>query len=790
MDAFDLLDKEVSHQKKNPNGDAFDQIAVESGEPEEPWYKSLARTLYQIPSGIGQGFTYPLDIASMMGTSESLDPEEIEHIKKISEREGIPFDEEKYMEAVQGAQEAFPTQSNIEKVIEEKTGAPLTPKTRLQKGLKFASTAGKISPKPATFRGMNTALPKPVLGAGVEGVREVLIESGIPEPIADLASFAILKQPPEGAPSIEIGSKTKPSGLPERRFEKTTKFKEVSEKKLGKINEKLESDFKDISDKIIKESPVGETFENLKNDPTYKQESRELLSKAQEIADSTEGHVPSIDLKKELVKRAHKRIEGFAGSEYDKSYSKFMNESLNDIFSKEITPSQLVKQYRKNNSGLSEYFEPGSSKALNRAKRDALLDQNRTIADVMEKSFPESELSNIFKEGNQRWTKIMDAEAVDDFVNELFKDGVNYKKMNDFFDKQGYEFKFKRALGEKGYKDFQGLVKDMLTSETPYKMLKVAKAKGFEDLFKTGLAYFLHPKLGAIKLGTDIAKKSYKGLMNSLLDKPQLTVKFKKGLDNLKKGNFAEAEKEMAALKGEIEVPEKIEPLAIEGETIEIKPKKAESIALGKKGEEEKIEFKTENIVKPKELEIKEKTPAQKATQETKKLGKSVEEVVDWIDNKKGSQKLESKIIDERTILKEIMDLKDELSKTKGTTFGIRRKKKDLSDSIVNKSKELSKARKHNETFQKPNLKKVQRPDVSTKGLKKQKEYLIDKLDDAIKNPPETNQVEIDVPGDGSFKINNEKRILENVKEKVKKDWPVKQLKTEPLSYKKFMKNK
>lgn len=151
---------------------------------------------------------------------------------------------------------------------------------------------------------------------------------------------------------------------------------------------------------------------------------------------------------------------------------------------------------------------------------------------------------------------------------------------------------------------------------------------------------------------------------------------------------------------------------------------------------------------------------------------------------KRQPKELEEKIIDERPILKEIMDLKDELSKTKGTTLDIQRKKKALSDSIVNKSKELAKARKHNETFQKPIIKKVERPDVSTKGLKKQKEFLIEKIDEAINNPPETNQVEINIPGDGSFKINNEKRILENVKEKVQKDWPVKQLKNEPPSYK------
>lgn len=562
--------------KSIPGKSAFQQRSEQIKEQEEslePFWKSAIRTVSQIPQGIASttGPGLMAGLWEMLAAGEILDSEEIEHIKMISEREGIPFDEEAYREAAEKALSAVPTVSNIAKGVEHFTGAPLEPKTRLQKGLRFATEASRLAPKPGTFRGMNISLQRPVLGAGVEATKELLQEIGVPEPLSELASFAILKHPPEGAPSLEIGKKRKPSGLIERQFEKTTAPKEISENALSKINKKVERDFKQISDKIIKESPVGETAQNLKNDPLFKQQSRELLNQAQEIANTLPDVIPSKILKKQIADISAKKTKGFALNEYDKNYIKFVKENIKAIVPENVTMRQLVEQYRKNNESLAEYFEPGASKALNRAKRDAILDHNRSIAAIVEKSNPE--LSKVFKEGNDRWTKIMDVEAVDGFVNELFKDGINYKKMNDFFDKQGYEFKFKRALGEKGYKDFQGLVKDMLTSETPYKMLKVAKSKGFEDLFKTGLAYFLHPKIGAAKLGIDVAKKSYKGLINSLLDKPQLTIKFKKGLDNLKKGNFVEAEKELNALKGEIEVPQKGEVPKSESETIEVKPK-------------------------------------------------------------------------------------------------------------------------------------------------------------------------------------------------------------------------
>lgn len=113
---------------------------------------------------------------------------------------------------------------------------------------------------------------------------------------------------------------------------------------------------------------------------------------------------------------------------------------------------------------------------------------------------------------------------------------------------------FKRALGEKGYADFEQLMKDMLTSENAYKMLKVARNKGYKELFNTGLAYILHPKIASLKVGVDAAKFGYKSLMNALLDKPQIGVTFKKAVKELKKGNFEAAQKDFKALQTETQL--------------------------------------------------------------------------------------------------------------------------------------------------------------------------------------------------------------------------------------------
>ena len=528
---------------KNPYRSPFEQISQED-KYKEGALKSAGRTTSQIPQGLLEATTPGLaaSLWQLLGMGEVLDPEEIEHIKAVSEREGIPFDENAYYEAAQQALGSVPTVANIANAIEERTGAPLEPKEWYQKALRLASLGGKLQP--------GTLGQKVAAGATAGGTSELLKETGIPEPFAELAGLGAGGIAGTKAPAIEIGKATKPSGLPKRGFEKLTEPREVSTKKLFKINEKLESDFRDISDKIVAESPIGETAEALASDPAFKQQSRELLNQAQQIADSLPDTLPTKTLKKELSEMGAKKIKGYALSEYDKNYMKFMKEAIEGIIPENASMGEIVEQYRKNNDSLRKYFEPGASEALNTAKRDALLDHNRVIAKIMENV--DKDLAKVFKEGNARWSKLMDYEAVYKFVNKIFEDKINFKKMHDFFDKQGYDRLFKRALGEKGFVQFEGLMKDMLSSEVPYKMLKLAKQKGWQDMFETAGAFILHPTLGKAKLGYEAGKKGLRFLMNSFLDKPRVGITWKRGVENLKKGNFAQADKDFNILNNEV----------------------------------------------------------------------------------------------------------------------------------------------------------------------------------------------------------------------------------------------
>jgi len=584
---------------------------IQKKEKEEGMWKSLARTAYQIPSGIAQAVTYPMDLIQMMGIGEAIDPEEIERLEEISKREGVPFDKEKYLQSAQEAAETFPTQSNIERGIEAKTGLPLTAKTRLQKGLKFASSAGKFTPGNLTQK---------LSGAGIaSGLKEGAQQLGVPEPLAEAIGLGVGPALGSKVPSVAIQAAKKPSGLPTRQYEKLKSPRQVSAGKVEKIHGKLESDFKKIADDIISTAPIEKTRATLKENPAFKQEVAQKFRDVETLAESLPEKISTNTVKKTIVDNAlKKKGTGFAPGEYDKDYRKFMLDFLKDTPEQEIGAGDLVAQYRKNNKALSEYYDPSHSRAYNRAKKDALLDYNRAIAETIEKEYPNSEFSNLFKETNKQWSEISDAESIESFIDGLFEKGPNYQKGKRFFESENQARPFKRALGEENFQRFEQLMKDMISTEQPAKMLKIARSKGFGELAETAGAFILHPTVGKAKLAYSAAKKAYNGLIDALLDKPQLTVTWKQAVDDLKKGNFAKADKGFKDLKGQVEVleKEKAQPSMFkEPETIEAKaervqePKRLEAPRKQIEGPKPKIEEKP--------IEAKPKTKPEKPKKKT-----------------------------------------------------------------------------------------------------------------------------------------------------------------------------
>lgn len=560
MNPFEEYAKEtIPNYPKNSEkafSNPFQEYAKREKNPDESWLKSSFRTAYQ-PISAFLSTTAPGLAASfwqLLAQGEVNDPEEIDRLEMKARQMGVPFDREKYIEAGQTALKYLPTVPNLERIIEENTGAPLEAKSTLQKSINLAGQAGRLTPG---------SLSQKTAGAAIAPATSQTLQAvGVPEQVADIAGLGTGTVLGSKSPEIKapIAAKTKESGLPTRQYEKLTEPREVSAKKFGQIEKTLETDFRKIADNIFKESPFEKTKNIMDENPFFKQEVGDQFKKVHEIAENLPQKLPTSDITKSLLEQSKKnKGTGFVPGEYEKDYQKFINQAVKETPKGELTPANLVEQYRKNNKALSEYYDPSKSYAYNRAKKDSILDYNKAIAETIDKKFPESEFSNLFKDTNKQWAEIADAEAINKYIDGLFEGKIQYGKGKKFFENENTARPFKRALKEQKFKQFETLMKDMVSTEKPFKMLKIAKQKGFSDLVENAGHFIIHPTLGKAKIGYDFGKKAYKGLVNSFLDKPQFEISWRSAVDDLKNAKFESAQKKFIHLKklaDELSIPE------------------------------------------------------------------------------------------------------------------------------------------------------------------------------------------------------------------------------------------
>lgn len=578
---FQTRSTEIKEKQRRPEGSPFQQRATEQDIPQEPWYKSLARTLYQIPSGLAQASTYPMDIFNILATGGALDEEGIQELERAAERQGIPFNRDEYINAVMQQSQYIPTQSNIERIVEEKTGLPLTPKTGLQKGVKFASTGAGFTP--------GSLSQKVVGGATAEGLKEGLIYAGVPEPVAELVALPGGTMAGAKSPSITTSTVSKPSGLTTRQFESIKTPTKVPEAKISKINEKVETEFKGIADKIFEKSPIYDVQSAIKEGPLYKDSVVKEFEKVQELADSLPETITSRDITDKLTKNVSpKRTKGFMDSESDKAYKNVL-QSLIEESPKEdipITPGKLVEQYRKNNEELGKLFEPGQSKAYNAGKAEAYLDYNKAIAETIENEYPNSEFSKLFKESNKKWSQIKDAEAISEYMDKVFEGGkINFKQATKAFDDKRLSYSLERSLGKEGYRDFKQLVNDMVSIKYPLSKLKGLPAKSTEEYAKSFLPFLISKSYGATKLAFKTITEGRQKLWEFMLDKPKYRIQWKNGIKSLKSNDPIKAKRIFDDLREEIN---EVEPKIIQNIEKEISSPKEMAIKKYKKRKESK----------------------------------------------------------------------------------------------------------------------------------------------------------------------------------------------------------
>jgi hypothetical protein len=534
-------------QIEEPKGKTDNRFlkGIETSFPEgEKGAKSLLRTFLQPVLGYAKRYTYPLDLFKLAseGASRNVLAELAEEEPEL--RGGVAE------QARQKSMGYLPTQELAEELIEEKSGVPLTPKTELQKKARLAGTAAGFRQGGLAAKS-TAALAAPLIATGLEKV-------GAPESIAEigglLASGAV--------PSAQVSKVTKPSGMSSRFFEKVKKPIKVSPGRHEKINEALEGDFRDISDRILSKNP---DYKSIKEDPSYRENLNEAFDKVTELADQIPETVHQRHLLSFMKRRARveeREMKGITPSESEETFRKEFGGLMHKVSDgpTESSISHLVDQFRKNNSELAAYFEPGKSKSYNTGKRDALLEYNRSIQELFETVHPNSEFAKIFREQNKKWSQLSDVDFIEGKLNKIFEGGkIDFPQVAKLMDKSKENLRrpFRRIMGKDGFKDFEALLKDFISVKSPYALLKKAEIAGFKDLAKLAGSYIIHPNLAKLQASAKILKNATR----MLLDKPQLSVKWKSAFDNLKAGNYEKAQEEFQALDSEAKaISEKVKP--------------------------------------------------------------------------------------------------------------------------------------------------------------------------------------------------------------------------------------
>ena len=527
---------------KNPNEKEFSWDDYQEAPPlkEESTLSQIGRTLYQPLAGYAQKYTFPLNILQAIGTGDALNEldeleERLPRLREMFPGANLPesIDREKYLESLQQAQSYFPTQQNIEKGIEDLIGLPLTSQNEGQNLLRIAGSAAAFRP--------GSVGEKAAAATVTPLTKATLVALGVPEFLAEPIAYMT------GAltPVPSISKQVKPSGLAKRGYEDLNKPTKVSPSRFEKISEKVEGDFRSISDRLLEKS--SETYSKMKKNPFFKDEVIEDFKLVQDLSKEIPGDVTGGIIKESFRARVNARdIKGVTLDEYEKNFLKESNKLYKEIRSKKsFTAENLVDQYRKNNKTLKEIFEPGKSTAQNRAKADAIIEYNRSIANIIENKYPGSEFSKLFKESNKLYSEIMDVEKVQSFIDEIFDGKINFNKAEKFMGKERLTRSFKNVLGKEGYQDFTGLMKDFMGAKEGYSMLRRAETMGFKNLATHGAAWFISPTVGKLKGVFDVGKYA----KNALLDKPKFISNWKTALDHFKKGEFKEADKLISNLE-------------------------------------------------------------------------------------------------------------------------------------------------------------------------------------------------------------------------------------------------
>jgi hypothetical protein len=534
---------------------------AQSHEAEETsWWDAAKEAGVQAASGLGQAFTYPLDILKMAMIGEGLSV--TDELEDAFVKAGKPFDKNKYIQTVMQQGEFIPTQELLERTIDNKFGTNIgNPKTKTGKFFNKLFFLGGIT----KGKGLTKAGVKKGAKAGLAGATTtaVLREAGAPEIVSELAGdvaggVASLEKSARkftaeqqniidiadkyGLPLMELMIEDVPKGSPKI----SRRRKRAFEKELGMSTNEAINEIVEGKIPISKLRGQGKDLEVLE-DEAY--EKATTLARANPNKLKTTGLLADID-------REIARIKSLAPSPSDaqKSAIKILEGEKTSLTLAKggSTTEQLINQTKNYNSNVKSIYRKAEYSGVEDEVKNAYAFLNDRIRNTIEQQsvMPVIEAhraANIIHGQNASLART-EGHLLKAFPNGEF----NAKKLNQVLNNKGSGAQLRKDIGDDGVRQLREIAEygDRAQKATT-QYTNSAKHK-----FKIGdwgpLAGFLLSKAPAVTATAVVVKPMWDYVRGWALTRPVAREVYGNILRNAAKGSFENMAKDFATLDKEI----------------------------------------------------------------------------------------------------------------------------------------------------------------------------------------------------------------------------------------------
>lgn len=549
----------------------------ESDEAKEAtWWDSLKEAGLQSAAGLGQAFTYPLDILKMAMIGEGLT--DIDDLEEAFEKSGKPFDRNKYIQTVLEQGQFIPTQSMLEEYIDDKLRTNIeNPKTK----------TGKFFNKLFFLGGLHRG--KGVTKAAIGGATgatttAVLKEAGVPEFVAELGGdvtggLATLEKQARNftAEQKRIMKISEKHGLPLMEFmigDTSGSSAKISPKRKAAFEKDLGMTTEDAIGKIVEgKIPISKLREQGKDLQILEDEAYDIateLAKKHKSPMDTSEIISDIDREISRIKslapspsEAQEAAIGVLETEKKKLTApiKKAPEILGTDGKSIPTPAQpkgktasaeqLIEQTRNYNSNVKGIYKKAEFSGAEDEVKNVYAFLNDRIRNTIQNQGGE-ELVKAHKAANSIFAQNASLARTEGLLAQAFPNGeYSAKKLNQLINSKKGAI-LRRDIGEEGIKQLRDIAEyGQKAQKTTAQYANSAKHK-----FNIGdwgpLAGFILAKVPPAGAAAVAAKPMFDYVRGYMLTRPIARKTYANIMKNAANGSFKNMAKDFSILENEV----------------------------------------------------------------------------------------------------------------------------------------------------------------------------------------------------------------------------------------------